>query len=1154
MVAGTSPLEFESRSTPGGSLVTEHKPGGIFVSYNYEDLFQVELLHTELLKTWGIEVYVDRRSMPASADWQTEVDEVIHQSRVCVVVLGANGWGPSQQYELAQIALWAASTPETRVVQIELVLLEGANRLLAAEWIRSLGPAYQNLSWVDWSAADLYATGRIVAAILHLKINPVAQDVRAVMVVREQATRWVGAARNPALLYTGGVLRDAEQIALRLPDLMTRDASTFLAASSLAEDERRRAERRRLRLFVVGLSGLSVALAIAAVIAFVFQREARTETVIAGKAAAAATKSSAVAREAETKERQRETEAIEARQAAETARDVARQRLAWQYWNSAVYETETQHWSRALQFFLHSALVDGDLARVSDGLLAADLLRGNTQLVRYAVEPQGIKGASLSRDGRSVLTWNQNGAAFCDVATGRSLTHHSMRAPMTSGALLSRDETRILTWGSDGIVRIWDARGGLLYAPPFHQKEPVSGAEFDPGYDRVLSWSDKGSAWLWSTRTGNLVHKLDAGRGVWKAIFDNDGSHVFTCTDSSIGLWNGKTGEPIDSLRLGVVSNCLRSGNTVVVSLADDSTKLIRIDASSGSLKEMPPLQTSSHGILSNSGSLLFTWGINGMRIWDPASGKATGFSVEGQSVSDARFSPDDTEIVTWSGHVARLWVVANGKPVGLPVEHESDITGAAISTDNKYLVTRSLDGAVHVRSSLDLDPIDDEILHGSGPGGVLIAASSRLLTWSAGGALKVWMIHDENRVARTLGVVQEQDAIVDRSGRHILLWSWGLFPGKLIDLDSPANLRDIGSKAYKIVLDPTNSCVAVNEGRRIEVFSVASGKRVGLETDLSTQQTPPVSNYFGIAVSRNCERVVGWGIGAQGAIGPGSIVRSTAFVFETKTGRQLCAIGAQGSVTAAGWDTGNRIDGAALSPDGAMLVTWGDQVKAWSVPKCSSIGKAINRGGFESILVSSDNSRLITLGWDGAANLWSVTTGQTQVKPMRHPDSLVGASFNSDGSRLLTWSGDGAVRLWQLNTGGMLARPMQHGGRVIGAAFSRDESRILSWSWDGTARVWSASTGDPISKPMHQEGIIVAGFNEDAHRVITSNGRILYEWALPNPAMSARDENQRRLEAWTGTELDEKGALAPLSQTQWVQRIGSESEIRKSSLKDYRR
>lgn len=96
----------------------------IFVSYNYADFASVKQLHDQLLSTWGADAYLDRRSMRSGIDWQAEVNQVIRQAGVCIVVLGATGWGDSQNYELDCIVARAAASSEARSIRIELLLLE----------------------------------------------------------------------------------------------------------------------------------------------------------------------------------------------------------------------------------------------------------------------------------------------------------------------------------------------------------------------------------------------------------------------------------------------------------------------------------------------------------------------------------------------------------------------------------------------------------------------------------------------------------------------------------------------------------------------------------------------------------------------------------------------------------------------------------------------------------------------------------------------------------------------------------------------------------------------------------------------------------------------------------------------------------------------
>lgn len=73
--------------------------------------------------------------------------------------------------------------------------------------------------------------------------------------------------------------------------------------------------------------------------------------------------------------------------------------------------------------------------------------------------------------------------------------------------------------------------------------------------------------------------------------------------------------------------------------------------------------------------------------------------------------------------------------------------------------------------------------------------------------------------------------------------------------------------------------------------------------------------------------------------------------------------------------------------------------------------------GTFKSTAYSPDGKHIVTCGGAGAF-LWDVETGEVVREFIGHTSPVNSVVFSSDGTRVLTGSSDGTVRLWDVSTG----------------------------------------------------------------------------------------------------------------------------------------
>ena len=131
-------------------------------------------------------------------------------------------------------------------------------------------------------------------------------------------------------------------------------------------------------------------------------------------------------------------------------------------------------------------------------------------------------------------------------------------------------------------------------------------------------------------------------------------------------------------------------------------------------------------------------------------------------------------------------------------------------------------------------------------------------------------------------------------------------------------------------------------------------------------------------------------------------------------------------------------------------------------------------------------------------AQLWDPAAGRPLSPALQIESSIRSAALSPDGRTIMTGDGDGNVRLWDAATGRAIGRPMKHEFEVNVVRFSPDGRTALTGSSDRTARLWDVA-----------------------------------EW----PDEWSKDLTPR-IEAMTGSTLNDQGEIRYLDHAEWSERL----------------
>jgi WD40 repeat protein/class 3 adenylate cyclase len=198
----------------------------------------------------------------------------------------------------------------------------------------------------------------------------------------------------------------------------------------------------------------------------------------------------------------------------------------------------------------------------------------------------------------------------------------------------------------------------------------------------------------------------------------------------------------------------------------------------------------------------------------------------------------------------------------------------------------------------------------------------------------------------------------------------------------------------------------------------------------------------------------------------------ANALLLDPGKPSQLIALLAARSLNTLYTTQGDRALAGALSRQQPLVQFVGSPLLVWSVE------------------FSPDGKYVLTAGFDSAARLWDMHTGQEVRQFKGHTDTINRVAFSLDGKYALTSSVDQTAKMWDVETGKEVRTFTGHTARVNGVAFSPDGKYVLTGSRDKTVRLWDAQTGQEIRQFIgHTATIGSVAFSPDGKYVLTSSG-----------------------------------------------------------------
>ena len=492
----------------------------------------------------------------------------------------------------------------------------------------------------------------------------------------------------------------------------------------------------------------------------------------------------------------------------------------------------------------------------------------------------------------------------------------------------------------------------------------------------------------------------------------------------------------------------------------------------------------------SPNGKILATGGADGnVRLWDAATQQEIGppMSSDAKPVAAVAFNPDGTLVAAASsdGNV-QLWSTASQQVAGPAlVPNGAEVGALAFSPDGKLLATGGQDGTARLWDVTTGSQIGATMATGGtvsaltfGTGGTMLA------TAETDGATELWDVTTQSQTGAALTVPGSSgvSALAFSPGADALATGNG---SGSIQLWNPAGFHQ---PSAPLGVGPVSPAAATSGHTPPAAFSAgggllatSNGHGIVRVWDISARRlmSEPLSSYHtltGLALSPDGKTLAVAGSGVQ--------------LWQTATGQRI------GSALPA--VSHGRYRAVAFSPDGILLATLGADgtARIWNVTTQQEIGApmTVDRPGAltGAVAFSPSGQTLVTVGAGGQAQLWSVAALRALGKPMAAGPATTVATFSPDGTRLATAGSDGGVRLWDVATQQEIGTPMTADAQpVYAAAFSPGGGTMATAGGDGTARVWDVATQQEIGTPMTAgpQPVYAAAFSPGGGTLATAGG-----------------------------------------------------------------
>ncbi len=366
-----------------------------------------------------------------------------------------------------------------------------------------------------------------------------------------------------------------------------------------------------------------------------------------------------------------------------------------------------------------------------------------------------------------------------DLANGARVAVQPLPGASAGGSVgFSADGKTIASGGRDGIIRLFDAATRQEIGTPMSSDaNPVDAVAFNPDGTVLASANTDGNVQLWNAATQQVTGPALTGAGsaqVNALAFSLDGTVLATGSQDGIArLWQVATGSQVGvTMATGYPVSALTfgdGGTALATAEGDGSTELwdIATQTQTGAALTVPgSADVSALAFGPGAGGALATGASNGtVRLWSPTTfyQSAAPLIMDSQYLATAANGRASAVLSANGGVLAtvgsrgtvRLWDVAARRPLGVQLRNQDAVTAVALSPNGGTVAVAA--GGVRFFTAATGAPVGTGLPASGGNGSYGSMAFSPngalLATAGADGTARVWNVASQQEVGRPMSV-----------------------------------------------------------------------------------------------------------------------------------------------------------------------------------------------------------------------------------------------------------------------------------------------------------------------------------------------------------------------------------------------------------------